>query len=420
MENSSQHQVSYADRAIVLLVDDQPIVAEAVRRMLIDEDFLEFHYCRDPAEAIEVALRINATVILQDLIMDDIDGYVMIRFYRSNPNTSTIPIMMMSTNEDPRAKREAFENGADDYLVKLPDKIELIARIRHHTRSFYIQKERDFMFEELSNSLDALIRSQEQTKEANQKTEAAIREKVLIENVNKIKDNFLARMSHELRTPLNAILGYCELLMENAEDDARMDDHSDLNKINIAGRQLLIIINNILDISKIESGHMALDINPFDLDQLVKKIVSDAEKVADRNHNNISYSNSQKVCKVLGDESRIKQIVSNIVDNACKFTENGEITVEISHEYIDKEEYIDIYVIDTGIGMLPDQITQIFDEFSQVDSSSTRKYDGTGLGLSICQKLVHIMEGDIMVESEEGKGSKFIIRFPKEIKLEYS
>jgi two-component system chemotaxis family response regulator WspR len=147
-------------QSIVLLVDDQPMVAEGIRRMLMEESDISFHYCRDPREALQMAADLHATTILQDLVMPDIDGFTLVRFFRNNPATKDIPVIVLSSKEDPKIKSEAFGHGANDYLVKLPDKIELIARIRAHSRSFMLQVERDMAFK-------ALRETQRQLEESN-------------------------------------------------------------------------------------------------------------------------------------------------------------------------------------------------------------------------------------------------------------
>ncbi len=149
---------------VVLLVDDQKIVAEAISRMIDQEDDIEFHFCDDPSQAIQLATELQPTVILQDLVMPDVDGYTLLRFYRANPATSSIPVVVLSSKEDPRDKSQAFTNGANDYLVKLPDKIELIARIRAQSKSYMAQQERDEAFKEMQ-------RLQKELKESNQKLE---------------------------------------------------------------------------------------------------------------------------------------------------------------------------------------------------------------------------------------------------------
>ncbi len=154
-------------RAVVLLVDDQAMVAEGIRRMLVDETDIDFHYCADPREAIQTAIAIKATIILQDLVMPEVDGMMLVRFYRTNPSTRDVPIVVLSTKDDPAIKSEAFHNGANDYLVKLPDKVELVARIRAHSRSHLAQLERDAAYQALRDLQNALESSNAQLEESN-------------------------------------------------------------------------------------------------------------------------------------------------------------------------------------------------------------------------------------------------------------
>ena len=154
-------------QAVVLLVDDQAMVAEGIRRMLVDEPDIDFHYCADPREAIQTAIAIRATIILQDLVMPEVDGMMLVRFYRTNPSTRDIPIVVLSTKDDPAIKSEAFHNGANDYLVKLPDKVELVARIRAHSRSHLAQLERDAAYQALRDLQNALETSNAQLEESN-------------------------------------------------------------------------------------------------------------------------------------------------------------------------------------------------------------------------------------------------------------
>lgn len=154
-------------RSVVLLVDDQAMVAEAIRRMLVDEPDIDFHYCSDPRQAIQTAISLHATIILQDLVMPEIDGMMLVRFYRANPASRDVPIIVLSTKDDPSIKSEAFSNGANDYLVKLPDKVELIARIRAHSRSYMAQAERDAAYQALRDLQRQLENSNAQLEESN-------------------------------------------------------------------------------------------------------------------------------------------------------------------------------------------------------------------------------------------------------------
>ena len=163
-----QTEIALSKRqAVVLLVDDQAMVAEGIRRMLVDEPDIDFHYCADPREAIQTAIAIRATIILQDLVMPEVDGMMLVRFYRTNPSTRDIPIVVLSTKDDPAIKSEAFHNGANDYLVKLPDKVELVARIRAHSRSHLAQLERDAAYQALRDLQNALETSNAQLEESN-------------------------------------------------------------------------------------------------------------------------------------------------------------------------------------------------------------------------------------------------------------
>lgn len=152
---------------VVLLVDDQAIVAEAIRRMLADETDIEFHYCQEPVKAVGKANEIKPTIILQDLVMPEVDGYTLLRFYRGNPATSGTPVIVLSSREDPKDKRQAFENGASDYLVKLPDKIELIARIRAHSKTYQLQLQRDEAYREMKKLQEQLTESHKKLEESN-------------------------------------------------------------------------------------------------------------------------------------------------------------------------------------------------------------------------------------------------------------
>lgn len=163
-ETSSENNLSHP---IVLLVDDQAMVAEAIRRMLVDETDIEFHYCQEPVKAVGKANEIKPTIILQDLVMPDVDGYTLLRFYRANPSTSGTPVIVLSSKEDPKDKRQAFENGASDYLVKLPDKIELVARIRAHSRTYLLQLQRDEAYREMKKLQEQLTESNKKLEESN-------------------------------------------------------------------------------------------------------------------------------------------------------------------------------------------------------------------------------------------------------------
>jgi signal transduction histidine kinase len=226
------------------------------------------------------------------------------------------------------------------------------------------------------------------------------------------KSQFLANMSHELRTPLNAIIGVSEMLREDAE--AAKQDLEPLDRVLSAGRHLLALINDILDLSKIEAGRMELQLEDFVLAPLIDGAVKTIESLAAKNGNRVAVSCDAAIGSLHADQMRLRQALLNLMSNANKFTERGTITVDARQVQENGRDWVTIAVVDTGIGMTPEQMGKLFQEFSQADASTTRKYGGTGLGLAISKRLCQMMGGDITVESEPGKGSVFTVRLPKE------
>ncbi|QDU46968.1 Signal transduction histidine-protein kinase BarA [Symmachiella dynata] len=235
------------------------------------------------------------------------------------------------------------------------------------------------------------------------------------EDANRAKSAFLAQMSHELRTPLNAIIGYGELLIEDAEDDGNQSLIEDLNKIIEAGRHLLTLINDILDLSKIDAGKMELHLERFNIQQLVESVVDTVDPLVKKNGNTLALQSNDDVGEMYADHTRVRQVLLNLLSNACKFTENGQIDLNVQRIDVEDAPYIQFQVKDTGIGMTPEHLGKLFQTFTQADSSTTRKYGGTGLGLSISRRFCELMGGGVTVESHPGKGSTFTVRIPAEV-----
>ena len=225
------------------------------------------------------------------------------------------------------------------------------------------------------------------------------------------KSQFLANMSHELRTPLNAIIGVSEMLREDAE--ALKQDTEPLDRVLGAGRHLLALINDILDLSKIEAGRMELALSSFALTPLINDAVKTIEPLAARNANQVAVSCDTAIGTVHADQMRLRQALLNLMSNANKFTERGTITINARERQENGRDWITLAVTDTGIGMTPEQMGKLFQEFSQASSTTASKYGGTGLGLVISRRFCQMMGGDITVESEVGRGSTFTIRLPR-------
>jgi signal transduction histidine kinase len=226
------------------------------------------------------------------------------------------------------------------------------------------------------------------------------------------KSDFLANMSHELRTPLNAIINFSEMLQEDAEDKGDDDYIPDLQEINGAGKHLLALINDILDLSKIEAGRMDIVPESFSVDELVREVGALAAPLMERNGSQLMVELGQPPGEMYSDRTRIKQSLLNLLSNAAKFTDHGTIAWRIHQQ----AGIVTFEVSDTGIGMTPDQQAKLFQPFTQADLSTARKYGGTGLGLALTRQFCQMMGGDVTVDSAPGKGSTFTITLPIDVR----
>jgi signal transduction histidine kinase len=225
------------------------------------------------------------------------------------------------------------------------------------------------------------------------------------------KSQFLASMSHELRTPLNAILGLTEMMVTNVERFGTEKAQEPLRRVNAAGNHLLSLINEILDLSKIEAGKLELNPESVNLARLIDEVVGTAGQLAEKNKNRLIVEAQENVGALVADPMRLKQILLNLLSNACKFTKEGEVALRV-RKVADGREWVELAVADSGIGMTAEQQAKLFQDFSQADSLTARRYGGTGLGLAISRKLARMMGGDVTVASEPGKGSVFTVQLP--------
>jgi PAS domain S-box-containing protein len=233
---------------------------------------------------------------------------------------------------------------------------------------------------------------------------------------NQAKSRFVANMSHELRTPLNAIIGYAEILNEEAEDDGLENYSSDLRRILDAGSHLLSLINDILDLSKIEAGQMEAHIEEFLLSDMLDSVIHTSRPLVEKNGNSFALQLPEADIALHSDATRVRQILLNLLSNAAKFTSEGTVTLKCSVDQTGAEPALLCEITDTGIGMTPEQLERLFRDFSQADSSISKRFQGTGLGLAICKRLANMLGGDVSVQSRFGEGSSFTVRLPANIR----
>jgi signal transduction histidine kinase len=231
------------------------------------------------------------------------------------------------------------------------------------------------------------------------------------ELASKHKSQFLTNMSHELRTPLNAIIGLTEMMVTNAVRFGTEKAQEPLRRVNAAGTHLLSLINEVLDLSKIEAGKLDLNLESIDLTRLIDEVIGTAGQLAEKNQNRLTVEADENAGAITAVSMRLKQILLNLLSNACKFTKEGEVALRV-RKVAEGRDWVELAVADTGIGLTTEQQAKLFQDFTQADSLTARRYGGTGLGLALSRKLTRMMGGDVTVTSEMGKGSVFTVRLP--------
>jgi signal transduction histidine kinase len=371
--------------ARILVVDDEPDLEELIQqkfRHQIRAGSVAFLFAHDGVEAL-TALEANQDVdlVVTDINMPRMDGLALLqKLQETDGNLSTI---IVSAYGDMTNIRTAMNRGAFDFLVKPID------------------------FLDFETTIAKTIRHAEVLREARRREV----ENKQLELASQHKSQFLANMSHELRTPLNAIIGLTEMMVTNAARFGTEKAQEPLRRIKAAGTHLLGLINQVLDLSKIEAGKLELNPQTVKLAPLIDEVIGTARQLAEQNQNRLVVEVPDDLGTLTVDPMRLRQILLNLLSNACKFTKQGNVTLR-TRRLVDGCEWIEFAVADSGIGMTAAQQSKLFEEFTQADASTVQRFGGTGLGLAISRKLARMMGGDVTVMSEPGKGSVFTVRLP--------
>lgn len=451
----------------ILVVEDSPTQAEKMRYLIGSKGY-NVRVAEDGKQALEAIKERKPNLVLSDVLMPEMDGYTLCKLIKDDANWGDIPVILITTLNDPKDIVRGLECGADNFIRKPYTDSYLLTRIEYALMNqqmrtgknmdigivLYLGNQKHFINSQRQQILDLLISTYEQaifvneelqererqvlelnmrlaryTSELETTNRVIARKNIELEHANRAKSEFLANMSHELRTPLNAILGFSEALKDGLVGTMGEKQKEYITDIFESGSHLLALINDILDLAKIEAGRMELEIAPTDVSTILESSISLLTERAHAHHIRLSMELGPMDVVML-DQRKFKQIIFNLVSNAIKFTPSGgDVLVSVAKAHrlpdsvnvaagfgntlqADNGAYIELSVVDTGIGMQADALDKLFQPFVQLDGGLTRKFEGSGLGLAIVKQLVELHNGVMEVKSEVGCGSKFTVFLP--------
>jgi signal transduction histidine kinase len=441
-----EHDIQAQDHEI-LIVEDSPTQAERLRR-LIESKGYRARVAPNGQVALEKIRGRKPQLVLSDIIMPEMNGYELCRSLKADPTLRDIPVILVTSLNDPRDIIRGIESGADnfvrkpyseDYLLNRISQVLLNQRLRKDAGpeagiGIYFGEQKHYINAGRQQMLDLLISTYEQAVQVNSELQA--RERQVIElnmrlsqhaaeletqnreiahknlelaEASRMKSAFIANMSHELRTPLNAIIGFTGTLLMKLPGPLTVDQDRQLNTIRGSARHLLSLINDILDVAKIEAGKVTLALSPVRCQALVSETAESLRPLAAQKGLALMVDMPAEPIVVVSDRRALTQIVINLISNAIKFTEQGTVKVSLAQRRTAGEVVTELSVADSGAGIRPEDQPKLFNAFSQLDSTSTRHAEGAGLGLYLCQNLANLLGGKLVFTSEFGTGSTFTL-----------
>jgi signal transduction histidine kinase len=391
----------------ILVVDDDEVDRMMVCRALKSAGIkAELEEAEDADVAIAMLRDTRFDCVFLDYCLPGQNGLEVIQ--ELNMLDIRVPLVILTGQGDEQIAVELMKAGASDYLVKSRLSPELLSQsLRNSVRVHQAELQVSMTYQQLQENYELLTRK---NKELEEQRQQIYRQNLQLIEASQHKSRFVATMSHELRTPLSAILGFSQILLRKYKKMPRQLDHQMLERIFVNAKHLLAIVNDLLDFSQIESGKLQIKPESFNVEHLISDTVESLRSLADQKQLQLKVQVNLQNSHVTTDQWRLRQILVNLISNAIKFTEAGCIEVKVRELLSNR---LEIAVSDTGIGIPPEQLQQIFEPFQQINQSNSRQYDGTGLGLAITKSLIQIMKGTITVESQVGVGSVFWVTLPR-------
>ena len=438
------------DEIEILIVEDSPTQAERLRRLI-----QSLHYNARVAANGQLALAAirerKPHLVLSDIVMPEMNGYDLCRAIKSDPTLRDIPVILVTSLNDPKDIIRGIECGADNFIRKPYAEDYLLNRISHMLMNqklrknqnveigiaLYLGDQKHFINAERQQILDLLISTYEQAVQVNGELQArerqvielnmrlahhaaeleTINREIALKNLelaeaSRMKSAFIANMSHELRTPLNAIIGFTGALLMKLPGPLTSDQDKQLNTIRASARHLLSLINDILDVAKIEAGKLTLSIEPVHCQELMAEVADTLRPLAQQKGLVLEMAlgeAGQPPAIIDTDRRALTQILINLLNNAIKFTEQGTVRISLSQREEDGVQVTEMSIADSGAGIKEEDQAKLFQAFSQLDSTSTRHVEGAGLGLYLCQNLANAIGGALFFNSDYGSGSTFTL-----------